>query len=231
MRASKTRTEGVYNSLRSDILNGHLTPGQKLGFAYMGERYEASVGVLREVLPRLVEQGLVQVAPQQGYRVVNATVERLRHLTEARVSIECMVASRSVRDGDVSWEAEVLATHHRMTRMAMHGDEGRIRPEWLQAHEAFHAALLAGQDNEYLIDAAVRLRALSEVYRCWAHNQGIGDRDVDDEHRRLCEMAVARDATGVSELLRKHIELTSEQLIQGQSTAAKQGEDHNHAIP
>lgn len=153
-----------------------------------------------------------------------ATVDGLRKLTEARVSIECMVARRSASEGDVSWEAEVLATHHRLTRTAMDDADGTIRPEWLQTHDAFHAALLAGHDNPYLIDAAVRLRALSEVYRCWAHNRATEERDVDGEHRRLCELAVARDATGVSELLREHIELTSEQLIDVQTA-----ETDNHS--
>lgn len=54
-----TRGESVLATVRADIVHGVLPPGSKLAFAMLTERYAASTGVLREVLPRLVEQGLV----------------------------------------------------------------------------------------------------------------------------------------------------------------------------
>ena len=63
MSRSETRAERIYVSLRSDILTGRLLPGQRLPFAELGTRYATSVGVLREALSRLVEQGLVQSEP------------------------------------------------------------------------------------------------------------------------------------------------------------------------
>jgi DNA-binding GntR family transcriptional regulator len=60
--AAPTRGEGVYARLRGDILAGHLQPGSRLPFAKLCARYGTSVGVLREGLSRLVEQGLVHAA-------------------------------------------------------------------------------------------------------------------------------------------------------------------------
>src|SRR5690242_14991148 len=37
-----TRAEKVYAEIRSDILNGRLGPGERLPFAHLGQRYQAS---------------------------------------------------------------------------------------------------------------------------------------------------------------------------------------------
>src|SRR4051794_14175462 len=95
-----TRAEKVYTELRSDILNGRIGPGERLPFAQLCERYQASTGVLREVLPRLVEQGLATSERQFGFRVIPVSEADLRHLTELRVTIESQALRQSVEHGE-----------------------------------------------------------------------------------------------------------------------------------
>jgi DNA-binding GntR family transcriptional regulator len=53
--AALTRTEQVYAQLRADILAGRISPGTKLRFADLTERYDCSTSVVREGLTRLAE--------------------------------------------------------------------------------------------------------------------------------------------------------------------------------
>lgn len=218
--SNPTRADVVLGSIRAEILNGRLAPGSRLGFADLGDRYDASTGVLREVLPRLVEQGLATSEAQRGFRVIDVSVERLSQLTDARVAVETLVTRLAVAEGDITWEADVVAKHHALVRAgeAAGGDE--IREEWLAAHEAFHVAVLEGCANTYLVDIATRLRSVSEVYRCWSwpeHNRV--HRDIEREHREIMEAAVARDAERVTRLVEAHIRLTTELLIAGRAAA------------
>src|SRR2546423_406566 len=103
------RADLIYRNLRADILSGRLCPGHRLPFAELCRRYDVSIGVLREVLPRLSEQGLVSAEPQIGFRVMSVSEEDLVHLTEARVHIETLVLRQSIEGGDLSWESAVLA--------------------------------------------------------------------------------------------------------------------------
>jgi DNA-binding GntR family transcriptional regulator len=212
--SSPTRSDVVLAEIRADILNNRLAPGSKLAFADLGERYAVSSGVLREVLPRLVEQGLAESEPQLGFRVIEVSVERLSQLTEARVALETLVTRRAVEDGDIAWESAVVATHHALARMGDIGTE--ISQDWLVAHEAFHVAVLGGCNNAYLVDAAVRLRSISEVYRCWSRPEHARThRDIEREHREIMESAVARDADRVAQCTEVHIRRTTELLIAG----------------
>lgn len=216
--SSPIRADVILSQIRTDILNGDLAPGSKLGFAQLGERYSASAGVLREVLTRLVEQGLAESEAQFGFRVVEVSGERIMLLTEARVTIETQVVRRAVEKGDIAWEAEVIASHHKLVRSTHFSEDGRITPEWMRAHEQFHAAILAGCGNAYLIDSAVRLRTISEVHRYWSvpeHHRT--HRDIAKEHNEIMLAAIARDADLAAKLTEDHIRLTADLLMASRS--------------
>jgi DNA-binding GntR family transcriptional regulator len=60
MPPGRTKAEDLFRRLRGDILGGALRPGQRLRYAELCESYGTSMGVLRESLVRLAEQGLVR---------------------------------------------------------------------------------------------------------------------------------------------------------------------------
>lgn len=211
--AGLTRADATMLQLRHDILNGYVEPGSKLAFADLCERYGVSTGVLREVLPRLVEQGLATSESQLGYRVVSVSVEALQQLTQARIAIEAMVLRLATQAGDLAWESDVVAAHHALARTPRYLD-GDLNSEWMVLHEQFHIALLAGCGNHYLIDVAARLRSIFDVYRCWSRiGESSVDRDVDAEHRGLAEAAVARDAEACERRITEHIQLTTDLVV------------------
>jgi DNA-binding GntR family transcriptional regulator len=191
-----TRTEVVYDQLRDDIVSGTLPPGSKLRFAELGERYGASMGVTREALSRLAEQGFVTSEPQLGFRVVS--------LSAANLAID---------HGTVQWEANLLAAHHALTRTdASDGVHPGLAPAWTSAHERFHEALIAGGPNVRLKSLATSLRANAEIYRSWSTNYGTS-RSIADEHRALCEATLDRDRNTALSLLIAHLVETARVLL------------------
>lgn len=206
-----TRGESVLATVRADIVHGVLPPGSKLAFAMLTERYAASTGVLREVLPRLVEQGLVTSRAQLGYRVMTLNLADLRHLTAARIALEGQVLRQSVESGDTGWEGEVVAAHHRLSRTPMHDGE-RLNPAWVDEHLAFHRALLAGCPNPVLRDVAERLRTVAEVYRSAAAVVAGPLDEAGARHRAITDLAVGRRADDAVAMLQAHIEDSSETL-------------------
>lgn len=215
-RSTGTRADEIHARLRADILGGVLAPGEKLAFGQLQARYDVSTGVLREVLPRLVEQGLAVSEAQLGFRVVPVSVPDLAELTETRVFVESEALRRSVAHGDVEWESAVLAARHRLSRTPAVDAEGRVSDGWLTAHGSFHSTLLGACPNTRLLRIAQSLRDISEVYRCWSvRSPESASRDVDAEHGRIVEAAVGRDADRAVDELRRHIELTTELLIAG----------------
>jgi DNA-binding GntR family transcriptional regulator len=223
--ASSTRADLVYQRLRADILNGRLQPGSRLRVEALGKRYGASSGVLREALPRLAGQGLAVLAPQQGFRVVSVSIEDLMHLTEARLTIETLVLSHSLREGGTEWEATLVASHHQLSRTPQYADDGDVNEEWSAAHVRFHGALLEGCSNLRLLSITESLRDAAEVYRYWSSKPGENHhRDVAAEHKAICDCALERDVAGAVDALRTHIETTTRLVQEGRAEAAGSGE-------
>lgn len=115
-RSQSTRTESVYQEIKADILAGRLEPGERLGFAALNEAYGASVGVLREALVRLTAEGLTTSNAQHGFKVIALSLDDLEDLTATRCHIETMVLRDSIENGDIAWESDLVAAHHRMER-------------------------------------------------------------------------------------------------------------------
>ena len=209
-----TRTESVYDELRSDLLNGQLRPGQRLKVVALAQRFGVSSSVIREALTRLAEQDLVVASPQRGFSVRQISVDDLADLTTVRVQIESMALRQSFENGDVVWETTVLATHHTLERTPVNLAEGRFNDAWALAHTAFHQALLAGARSPRLEGIAASLRDCSELYRRW-YWALVDDakRDIPAEHRDLKDYALSRETDKAVDLLTSHIQRAPRALI------------------
>lgn len=206
---SQTRGEAVYQQMRDDIVEGVFRPGEKLPFAVLTERYESSASVIREGLARLVEQGLANSEPQQGYRVASVSVTDLRDLTMARQAIETQALRLSLEHGDLAWESSVVATIHALERTPERAKE------WSGLHRRFHEVLLACCPSKRLIATALGMRDSAELYRRWSVpvNNG-GTRDLAGEHRAIADAAIERDVERACSLLSDHLQTTADLLVQ-----------------
>lgn len=206
---------GAYERIRADILGGRIQPGAKLPFANLVEEYECSIGVIREALQRLVEQGLVHTEWQQGFRVVDISVEDLQDLTDARCEFEVLALRYAIRHGDLTWEADAISAHHLLARTPMYTEDGptRFTEGWVGAHNRFHAALVAGCSNRRILAAANSLRDSAELYQRWSAPIHDRERDIAGEHRAILDAVVERNTDPAAELLTAHIRRTTDKLL------------------
>ncbi len=210
-----TRVDRVYGELRGDILGGRQEPGSRLPFAELASRYRASMGVIREALTRLQGEGLVEAEPQSGFRVISVSPQSLRDLTEARRAIEILVLRSAVENGDLAWESALLAAHHTLARTPPQADEDadRLGDRWFAAHAEFHRVLLAGCPNPVMLGVALSLRDAAQLYHRLSVSYDRTNRDVAGEHQAITDAALARDADTAAELLRVHIQRTTDILL------------------
>ncbi|WP_244938470.1 GntR family transcriptional regulator [Actinomadura madurae] len=206
--------------LRADILSGRFHPGERLKFTPLCQRYNASVGLIREVLSRLTEQGLVRAQPQVGFEVTPISVEDLVDLTRARVDIEGLALRRSIERAKLPWKSQVIASHYTLEQTPRRDpeDPDRINDAWEVAHAAFHDTLLAGCGSERLYAIARSLRDSAELYRRWSLPLGEieRERDVAAEHRRILDLTVAGQADDAVKALAEHICCTTRLVLEAQ---------------
>ncbi|MEV0276126.1 GntR family transcriptional regulator [Streptomyces sp. NPDC050610] len=206
-------SEQVYAYLRDAIMRGEYAPGDALKPQDLAKEQGVSLAVVREALVRAAGEGLADRLPNRGFAVPAFSDRRWQEIAEARRTIEPVVLRMSVERGDIDWEARVRAAHHRLTRTPAYvPEEGEYYSgAWSEAHRVFHRALLEGCGNPVLLATFDRMWTASELARRWSAHRDPG-RDGADEHRRLEEAALARDADTAAGVLAQHLTQTAAAL-------------------
>jgi GntR family carbon starvation induced transcriptional regulator len=207
---SATRASELVARLREDLVACVLRPGEPLRLGVMREKYGAGLTPLREALFQLVAEGLVTMEEQRGFRVAEVSLEDLADLTEQRVFLEGQALRLAIERGDLTWESRVLAAHHRLAGTPMlEPGTATLTDAWTDAHRDFHRVLVDACGSAWLLrfrevlsDQAERYRRLSVLEK--------PDRDVAQEHRRLTEAVLARDAERAVQYLAAHYRLTAQ---------------------
>lgn len=210
-KVGSSLVEDVQAELRQEILHGIRAPGERLLVQPLSQRLHVSLSVVREALTRLSEQGLVRSTPQSGFTVTPLSVSDLTDLTRVRIDIEGMIIRRAIDEGDLAWEAVVVAAHHRLAGTTPQVD-GALNPHWTSAHSQFHAAVASGCQSTHLRAIRSALYDQSELYRAWAVPASEG-RDVAREHQEICQAVLDRDADRACDLMQAHIQRTTDLLL------------------
>jgi DNA-binding GntR family transcriptional regulator len=170
------------DALRVDIIEGVLTPGQRLRAADLTARYGVSATPLREALQRLAAQNLVEIDPRLGATVAHISQTDLRDIYWLRELLEGLALERSIERGDDAWERRVTDSWE---RFKAHGNKQRTGTAedalaWSDAHRAFHEALFAACDSPWLLRFVGTLYDHSERYRMLSVRSRL--RDTLEEH-------------------------------------------------
>lgn len=210
----RTMAGDAYEAIRQSIRTGAVKPGDRLRFADLQALCGMSVTPVREALARLTAEGFTVLDDHRGYSVASLSLEELRDLTAARQLCESEALRLSVLKGDADWEGRVIAAHHLMARIPQARDDipSVMREDWEMRHATFHAALISACGSPILLEICEKLFSRADRYRRMSVTLSGGARDATGEHRRLMELALARDAEGASKELREHYGLTAAAL-------------------
>jgi len=204
--------DGIYQRIRRDVLNGSLSPSERLRLSAIAKRYASSVGSLREALSQLSSEGLIVFEPGRGFAVRPVSLEDLLDVSRMRIRLECEALAQAIQKGDEAWEAEIVRALHLLNATDQPGrrDPKEAERLWAERHQEFHRALLSAcgsywtmRFREILSDHAERYRRLSRATR-------VEPRDVAGEHRRIADAAVGRRSEEALAELALHFLRTAE---------------------
>ncbi|WP_176595512.1 MULTISPECIES: FCD domain-containing protein [Sphingobium] len=199
--------------IRTDILLGRHRPDKKLKIPDLADELGVSPGAVREALSRLVPEELVVARDQRGFVVAPLSPEDLIELTDLRCEIESIALRLSVKNGDVDWEAGILAAEYKLRSEPVPATGEDPRLKWAQNHAQFHSALVSACGNRRLFSLHGQLYEQSERYRGLLFDLE-SDRDVNEEHHEMVKFALARDADALVQATVDHLRRTTALIIE-----------------
>tara|TARA_R110002072_G_scaffold19422_16_gene71950 strand:- start:1518 stop:2216 length:699 start_codon:yes stop_codon:yes gene_type:complete len=205
----------AFQSIRADLLAGCYEPGEKLRIEDICTRYQTGISPVREALSRLAETGLIVALPQRGYRVASVSTEEYADLVEMRLRLEPDALYRSIKRGDIEWEARVAAAHQRVSsaqKSLKLGSPDALR-DWAREDRGFHAALISDCGSPWLLHFCRTLHEQVARYHRVRILEGIAPSvRTEDEHEELVRAALGGKADIAANLLNIHIRNVADRI-------------------
>jgi DNA-binding GntR family transcriptional regulator len=154
---SSTLADRAYADIRRRLVAVDLPPGSSFSETELADALGMGKTPVREALARLRLEGLVQVQPRSGYRVVDVTLKDANDVCDLRALLEGESARAAA---DLAQQAApYLRTLDKPPEQA---DEGSPAPvgEWIEADRDFHLELSRVAGNSRLTEALDRALVL-----------------------------------------------------------------------
>ncbi|MCE7029459.1 GntR family transcriptional regulator [Jiella avicenniae] len=209
-----TRMKGLvddaYGRLKKEIMTSGIPAGLQATEQEFADRFGVSRTPMREALLRLSAEGLVELIPRRGARILSLSVEDMREVYDILIALEPEAAAR-VAASTVSEEA--LSGLEDATKRMEEALEKDDLDAWASADTDFHEQLLRLCGNarmqriiRTLLDQSHRARSITLRLRSKPHQS-------TQEHREIIECIRRGDLETTRRTFREHRVRAADELM------------------
>jgi DNA-binding GntR family transcriptional regulator len=205
----KTKQDYVYELLCEAILSGRFKPGEHLVLEDLAEEFGTSRTPLREAIRRLQTEGLVDFAPHRGAVVAELSVEELIELYHIRAVLDGLaarLATNSLSGEDLTKLQDIFEK----TRREL-DPSNPVRFD--EFNRTFHEIIYRASNAPFLYEMIISLYTQTGRYRHLSLRSAGRIQEVLDEHHRILDALVDRDAEMAERFAREHHENTAKVLV------------------
>ncbi|MFM9269851.1 GntR family transcriptional regulator [Halomonas elongata] len=191
----------VADRIRDLIEHGSLIPGERISERELCEKFGVSRTPLREALKVLAAEGLVELLPNRGARVMRLTVKMVKDTYDLMGALEGLsgeLACQQISDTDI---AMICGLHEKM----LEHYRRRELTEYFRVNQQIHEKILAASDNEILIEM---YNNLSHRVKRVRYSKQMSDdfwRRAVDDHEEMIKALSQRDGRRLGQILRDHL--------------------------
>ena len=199
----KSRGEMVGETLKQELLDLRLKPGQMISENDVCDRFGVSRTPVREALRLLQEQGFVETVPYRGTYVTLLSLDNIKQMIYMRVAVETMV----LRDFIAVQSPMVMEDiRHQIAKQQALIQEKDFEPEQFYRMDArMHSIWFTAVRRQKLWEM---LQAQQLHYTRFRMLDFITETDftrIIGEHKELFGLIEARDERGVEASLKEHL--------------------------
>lgn len=208
--AKSSRVENAYERLKDEIRTNRLPPGLQASEPEIALRLGMSRTPVREALIRLEAEGLVELIPRRGARVLPIQPEDMREIYEILTALEPDAAARLASRKPSKEELAPLEKATRDMELALGRED---LDAWAEADDQFHIALLELQGNRRLRSFVMALYYQAHRARVVTIRMRDLPRKSTEEHREILEHLCRGDARATRRVFKEHRRRAAEELL------------------
>ncbi|WP_404463899.1 GntR family transcriptional regulator [Vreelandella aquamarina] len=183
------------------IEHGELAPGERISEKQLCERFGVSRTPLREALKVLATEGLIELLPNRGARVVRLTFKKVKDTYDLMAALEGLsgeLACQHISDSEI---AAIRALHDAM----LEHYRNRDLTTYFAVNQQIHESILAASRNEVLQEMYSNLsQRVKRVRYSKKMTQKFWRQAVQD-HENMMAALEQRNSKQLGQILRDHL--------------------------
>ncbi|MGM0901629.1 MAG: GntR family transcriptional regulator [Bacillota bacterium] len=205
--AVPTLAQEVYTRIRESIMNGDLSPGEKISIRKMAERYGVSTMPVREALNKLQSEGFVHFERRSIY-VSKLSAKDLIEIFQIRINLEKMAMEWSYPN---IGEKEI----DELTKMVKEMDLHIHAPiEWNVLNKQFHTKIYSYSHSKPMLEMlnAVwgRVDPYMNIYSTSSYYLSLSQK----EHYQMIDLMKNKEIDSLLALTTHHIQKTCDAVLE-----------------
>ena len=206
----KSSTLIAYECIKKMILDNSLSPGDQILEQVLADQIQLSRTPVREALVRLKQEGLIELVPRHGIRVLPLSPEDMREIYEVLIALEPMATEMLTLRKPTREEIAPLLKACEDMEISLAKDDLEM---WATADANFHSNLIALSGNKRL--AAMVLMVWEQSHRARMFTLRLRPKPIQStkEHRQIVNAILSGDAIKARNLYREHRQKAAKAML------------------
>ncbi len=213
---SSSLASAVQSELERMILDGDLSPGEKLGEVALSTRLGVSRGPLREAFRMLEEAGLLRTEKNRGVFVRDLPVAEAAEIFDLRAAMDELVGRRLAETIQPAALKEIRGLVDQMEQAVKASDP----PRYHRLNLAFHDRLVELAGNGKLTSVYRKLVKELSLFRRLNLGDGVLMPASVGEHRQIVRAIAAGDAAAAGKAMYDHAMESKERTMRNHPLGA-----------
>ena len=205
-----TRVDDAYTRLKNEIRTNRLPPGFQATEPEIALQLGMSRTPVREALIRLESEGLVELIPRRGARILPINVNDMKEIYEILTSLEPDVAANIAAKNPTEAELHPLEKATVDMETALEKDD---LDAWADADDRFHVHMLDLHGNRRLREFILELN--DQAHRSRIVTLRLRDKPIksNHEHRKILKLIRSGNVDGTRNAFRAHRQRAAQELL------------------
>lgn len=201
----ETAGQDIYATLFDRIVGGDIKAGERLKEIALSKEFGISRTPVRDALRQLANDGLAEIAPAQGARVVGFTADDVEDVYDIRMALELLAVDLAGPSLRLQRLAELKAL--------IEEDAPPTRERQAELDAELHQHLIEATGRRYLIAMYEQTSRLMQRIRTLSFREPETLSHVMEEHAELIEALLVRDVEAAKRVIRRHIQNSKTRVL------------------
>jgi DNA-binding GntR family transcriptional regulator len=205
----------AYDSFTDNLLSRRILPGQFITQRELSALTGMPLGAIRELIPRLEADGLLNTVPQRGMQITHIDINLIRNAFQLRSILELEAAGQFALHATDQDRARLEKSHQDILDEVEHGLTEALAEKAQEVDWAFHDTLIEHLQNQILSDVyrvnSIKIRLIRQEL---SRIQPQIVLSVMASHMKIIEALNTRDPDKAKAALAAHLDESRRRALQ-----------------